>query len=196
MNLQISASSILTSQEVAKVYELGGYTKSRQFELLYRATRDGFGAAAFHSKCDNHANTLTVVKSSLGFVFGGFTSQLWNNCTCYRSDAAAYLLNLRRSVPGFNVATDARRFDVTATGSAILAYNVHGPLFGGGYDFYISGMSNMNAASFSRFGYSYQLPSGYTFMTIEASSYLAGCSAFADDACYFSTSEIEVFKLI
>ena len=33
--------------------------------LIYRATKDGFGASAFQSRCDNMANTVAVISNNL-----------------------------------------------------------------------------------------------------------------------------------
>ena len=35
-----------------------------RLHLLYRATEDGFTANDFHSKCDNHGPTISLVESS------------------------------------------------------------------------------------------------------------------------------------
>ena len=51
---------------------------SQKWELNYRASRDGFDAMDFHKKCDGIANTLTVIKSENGNIFGGFTEQKWH----------------------------------------------------------------------------------------------------------------------
>lgn len=40
---------------------------------MYRASRDGFSADDFHTKCDGFLNTLTVIKTTNGNVLGGFT---------------------------------------------------------------------------------------------------------------------------
>ncbi len=47
-------------------------------KLLYRASRDGWTAANFHSCCDNKGPTVTVVKSTGNYIFGGFTEELWD----------------------------------------------------------------------------------------------------------------------
>ena len=47
-----------------------------EWRLLFRASRDGFAASAFHSKCDNKGPTITVVKSGAN-IFGGFTEKPW-----------------------------------------------------------------------------------------------------------------------
>ena len=63
---------------IPKEFALAG-----QWRLLFRASRDGFGASAFHSRCDNKGPTITVVKSD-GNIFGGFTENAWTskiNCS-------------------------------------------------------------------------------------------------------------------
>jgi hypothetical protein len=58
--------------------ELCQFPNGQKWRLLYRATRDGFGAKDFHQKCDDFNNTLVVIKSTEGNIFGGFTSKPWN----------------------------------------------------------------------------------------------------------------------
>ena len=50
--------------------------KRRRLRLLYRASRDGFAAECFHSRCDNNGPTVTIVKSG-EYIFGGFTEKSW-----------------------------------------------------------------------------------------------------------------------
>ena len=40
-------------------------------KLIYRASRDGFGADEFHSKCDGKRDTLSIIQTTNGYVFGG-----------------------------------------------------------------------------------------------------------------------------
>jgi hypothetical protein len=54
--------------------------KTKQITLLWRGSRDGFGAKAFHSRCDGHPNTLTVILDTQGNIFGGFTPVKWESC--------------------------------------------------------------------------------------------------------------------
>jgi hypothetical protein len=46
--------------------------KNINFNLLYRATRDGDNFNDFHSRVDNINSTLTIIKTSLGLKFGVF----------------------------------------------------------------------------------------------------------------------------
>jgi hypothetical protein len=41
--------------------------------VLWRGSRDSFGARDFHRRCDGHANTLTFIEDTAGTTFGGFT---------------------------------------------------------------------------------------------------------------------------
>ena len=49
------------------------------YKLLYRATKDGYSRMSFHNKCDNIKGTLTIIKTTKGMRFGGYTEQIWNN---------------------------------------------------------------------------------------------------------------------
>jgi hypothetical protein len=55
----------------------------KRFTLLWRGSRDGFGAGDFHFRCDSHAPTLTLIEDYDGNIFGGFAavaleSREWN----------------------------------------------------------------------------------------------------------------------
>ena len=71
-------SVILTNQNHRSM--LKGWLPSQdgKWRLLFRASRDGFAAAAFHSKCDNKGPTVTIVKSGSN-IFGGFTEVSWTS---------------------------------------------------------------------------------------------------------------------
>ena len=48
-------------------------------KLLYRGSHNGFQASAFHSCCGNVSGTVTIIKTTGGYIFGGFTAITWNN---------------------------------------------------------------------------------------------------------------------
>jgi hypothetical protein len=50
----------------------------QEWRLLYRASVDGFSRYIFHQKCDYNVNTLLIIKSSSGRIFGGYTTAQWN----------------------------------------------------------------------------------------------------------------------
>jgi hypothetical protein len=48
-----------------------------EFNLLYRGTRDGITNNAFHFRCDSKDCTLTVLETTCGKVFGGYSNTAW-----------------------------------------------------------------------------------------------------------------------
>jgi len=73
---------------------LCGFPYSKHWKLQYRATRDGFSAHNFHTKCDTAANTLTIIKSTNGNIFGGFTEKAWSSSVQYFIDSKAFIFSL------------------------------------------------------------------------------------------------------
>ena len=57
----------------------GAVTQPPELQLLYRASRDGWEGKHFHSKCDNKGPTLTVIKCTGGYVFGGYANAAWTS---------------------------------------------------------------------------------------------------------------------
>lgn len=47
--------------------------------LLYRGSRDGFKSSDFHDRCNNKGETLTIIQSDEGYIFGGYTEIDWDN---------------------------------------------------------------------------------------------------------------------
>ena len=51
-------------------------------DCLYRGSRDGMTARAFHEACDGKGTTLTLIRADEGgakYVFGGYTGASWNS---------------------------------------------------------------------------------------------------------------------
>ena len=62
------------------------------FRLAYRASRDGWRATDFHNHCNFIPNTLTVIKSTTGYIFGGFINGQWNSYSqLFNSDPYSFL---------------------------------------------------------------------------------------------------------
>lgn len=51
----------------------------RQINLIYRGSRDGFLSKNFHEKCDYKGETFSVIKSTKGYIFGGYTKINWDS---------------------------------------------------------------------------------------------------------------------
>ena len=69
------AESTILSEEQGRT--LKSWMEETRFALLFRASRDGWAAADFHSCCDERGPTVTVVKSG-DYIFGGYADKSWN----------------------------------------------------------------------------------------------------------------------
>ena len=79
-------SEILTDEEhrsilVSWLPPKGEIGRRRRYRLVFQASRDGFSAATFHSKCDDKGPTITIVQSGDN-KFGGFTDSSWGSKWC------------------------------------------------------------------------------------------------------------------
>ena len=59
------------------------FGSDRKWKLLYRASEHGYTASSFHSFCNDQGPTLIVIKSSEGWIFGGYTTQSWSGDGIY-----------------------------------------------------------------------------------------------------------------
>ena len=69
-------SSKIDTEKMTELIANGGETSKPK--LLYRVLRDGWDASDFHRMCDGKGATVTVVKSSDGYIFGGYTDVAWD----------------------------------------------------------------------------------------------------------------------
>ena len=156
----------------------------KAIRLLYRATRDGFTHSSFHSKCDGKANTITIVLNNLNYVFGGYASKAWHSKGAYIEDGKAFIFSLRRN----GISTN-EKYKVTKPQYAYYGHSSSGWLFQFGIDIRVKSNSNTETGSYTEFGFSYELPEGYTYYTDGARNYLSG------NYNLWLTTEIEVFQL-
>ena len=115
-------SKILTKPEEFKFLEKifkEQTEKKPKLNLLYRATRDTDNGLIFHKKCDNIKDTLTLVKTKTGNIFGGFTSETWDGNNYKKdNDAFCFSIDLRK------------KYNSKKTDNAIYSTRSYGPCFG------------------------------------------------------------------
>jgi hypothetical protein len=157
----------------------------RRFKLLFRSTRDGATAAAFHSRCDAQGPTLTLIKDTAGNVFGGYTSLHWSSPAAddgedgdgwvWRNDPAAFLfaiVNPHGDPPAL--------FPSTANGRSYVGDSSAGPFFGYG-DLYVTGAFDGDCCTY--IGYSYVNTTRHSGNTVLTGAYK------------FTPAEVEVWGL-
>jgi hypothetical protein len=179
-------SQILTDkQHVMELKNLCGFSNSSEWSLLYRASRDGFGARDFHSRCDDHANTLTIFKAkNSGHIFGGYTNATWSSLIQYKYDPNAFIFSLtnKENQPCKMVTSNVDR--------SIRCSPYYGPSFGSGCengsDIFITFDANVRDNSYTFLGGTYK-HAKYERGSTEVQSFLAG-------SYRFRLEEIEVFK--
>ena len=91
---QLNSNIITIDEEELIMTWLKDANKSGQRELLYRASRDGWEGSDFHGKCDDKGSTVTLIKSSEGFIFGGYLGRAWHSRGSYISSRGAFLFTL------------------------------------------------------------------------------------------------------
>jgi hypothetical protein len=147
-------------------------------ELIYKASRDGFDANAFHSRCDNKGPTLTIVRSNNNYLFGGYTSVAWTSSGNWTVDSKAFLFTLTN--PN-NIPPTKYPVQSSKTQNAVAHNSGYGPMFGSD-DLWLYANSNSNNSSCTAF------PAAYTDTTRYGNNTFTGNRNFM-------TSDIEVFKL-
>jgi hypothetical protein len=76
---QIPAPAGFDSGIVPQIPGLFAEFGRKRFSLLWLSDRDGFSAAKFHRRCDDHANILMLIDDTSGNIFGGFTPVEWDS---------------------------------------------------------------------------------------------------------------------
>jgi hypothetical protein len=122
--------------------------RGKRFTLLWRGTRDGFGAGDFHERCDGHANTLTFIEDTEGNIFGGFTPVEWETRERDKADPSlkSFLFTLKNphNFPARKFALKAEKQD-----KAIFCGRAYGPYF---FDLGVYDNFNAKTGSFTRLG--------------------------------------------
>ena len=133
---------------------------SRNLELLYRGSQVRWKASDFNVKCDNKGSTITAIRSTGGFIFGGFADKAWKSSVGYCKSDKAFFFSLK--IPSNEVRPTKTHIKQNMCSKAIYHISSHGPSFGGCNDLYINSDTNNNRNSNSYLGHTYELPPGQT----------------------------------
>jgi hypothetical protein len=166
--------------------------RRKRFDLLWRGSRDGFGARQFHERCDGHANTLTLLLDTEGNVFGGFTPVKWESpewngksgiqSNCWKSDNSlkSFVFTLKNPhnypTTKFALKPDRKQF-------AIRCDIDEGPTFGRENDIWIMNDSHTSLHNRTNLGGTYTNETQLSGETVSTGSVT------------FTVQEIEVFEI-
>jgi len=164
---------------------LNKWTKHKKgWKMIFRATKDGFSASSFRSKCSQKGPTIVVIKSSNGNIFGGYNANPWNTSGSYTISMENFLFSFKRAGDKKKKPVQCKSNSSNNSYSAYDGSN-YGPTFGGGHDLYLCDNCNSTASSYSNLGYTY-LCDGVTYGQQNAKDFLAG-------AYNFTVAEYEVW---
>ena len=73
------------TQLVDKKYDsyLKEWAGDYNMKLIYRSSEHEYSGESFHEFCDDKGPTLVIIKSSGGWLFGGYTTQSWSGDGIY-----------------------------------------------------------------------------------------------------------------
>ena len=168
---------------------------NRTWSLLYRGSRHGFEASNFHLCCDGLPNTLTIVKSTYGNIFGGYTTIPWKSIEYdeengFNYDPSAFIFSIvnDENIPlVFEHAKESENTEKYVVRGSVWSDSKSGPIFGGGHDLLILDRSNIRRNSSSNLGCTFT-HSDYPMNSYRTKEILAGDRNFEVD-------EIEVFQM-
>lgn len=168
--------SLLRQEQQCQLNELYG-KEDQTWQLIYKGTRDGFASSDFHRRCDKKGPTLTLIRSTGGYLFGGYTSVSWESSEEFRwiSDPDAFLFMLTNPYK-----TPPTKYRVNGDGkNAIGCKSTMGPTFGK-WDLCVYSNSHDNGRSTVLFPTDYIDTTGKGRLTFTGSH-------------YFTVAEIEVY---
>lgn len=174
-------SLIVTRLEEPSFRSLISHKNNLKFLLLWRGSRDGFGAMSFHARCDGKHKTITIIKTTTGYVFGGYTKQAWTSSRYgeYRNDPNAFLFTFK------NPHNKPLKLKVIDPEYAVYHRHDYGPTFGFWHDLHVADRSNLFKSSYV-WSSSYVSPGPDKF-------WFGAHFFYGDD--YFQIAEIELFQI-
>ena len=149
--------------------------KNIKYQLIYRGSRDGMNTSSFHQKSNGISPTISIIKTTKGFKFGGYTEKTWENNSYGISmkDDKSFVFSLNYM----------KIYNHIQGKDAIVHNNCFGPSFY--YCFYSYNKFNGN--------------SNYTYDKNNCNNYYSGFERdyeLTNGDYNFSIKEIEVFKVL
>jgi hypothetical protein len=94
IDIRLDSIILSSTNQIKDLILLCDIQTTKKWNLIYRASKDGFGAKDFHSKCDKQPNTLIIIKSENGNIFGGYTEQDWTPNNYLKTDKNSFIFSL------------------------------------------------------------------------------------------------------
>ena len=140
-------STILNCSEINQLKELCKLNSN--WKLLYRTKDNGFITRDFYEQCKGHSPTLTIIKTTKNYVFGGYTKANWTCNNDLISDESAFIFSLinKWNKPQFMEIKDYSSYAIQCAIDYRLSF---------GNDFIISDSNTQSNYGLSSLGYNYK----------------------------------------
>ena len=178
--IEAKPKTLLSENDRKKVDQFfDDHTKvDREYQLIYKGQSDGFKSQDFHRCCDGKGPTVTLIQTTTGLLFGGYTAISWTSEGDHKRDPKAFIFTLINpyQIPEtkFEIANDM-------VGRAVVHRKNFGPIFGNG-DIAIVSSPHIDGPNPS----SSSFPDAYNSLTETDSRLFGGAAAFI-------VNELEVY---
>jgi len=159
-NVEMDTMILQNETEECQLMEWLSEVSEKKPKLIYRASQDGWDVFNFHQKCDHQGPTVTIVLTTDGRIFGGYSDKAWSSSSNTSMSSHVSFL--------FALSPDTIYIPLSGKGNLWAVYHSesYGPTFGDGYQLHISSNANTNDDSYSNFlaleKTTYALPDGIT----------------------------------
>jgi hypothetical protein len=145
--------------------------------LIYRGSEHRFLSKDFHSRCDSHGSTLTLIKATSGCIFGGFAALPGDSSNQWLTDQSnkSFLFSI-------NSQAGVRKYNLQVATNCIYCHTSYGPYMGN-EDLIVANQCNQNTSSYSILGNSYQNNTPFNG------------NAVLSNSQNFQVAEIEVYQV-
>jgi len=110
-----------------------------KFSRIYDAAIDGWKNNDFHRCCNKKGWTLTIVETTKGFIFGGFTTAEWESLSdIFKPDPHSFLFSVN----------EGSKYPITSGGEDAIRCDSRCCAWFGNWDLVIDSDSNNNTDSF------------------------------------------------
>ena len=169
-------SNIATIKELNLISNWINPNDSLEYILLYRASSDGDDAKTFHKLCDLKNPTLTLISTTDGWKFGGYTDVYWTSFRDlddweYRTSQKTFIFSLNKQI----------KYPSKNKGAPIFSSGRRGPSFGNGLDFSV---------------FDHSLTSKSTCNSPISFSNMKEKNEFNGGKDYFYATEVEVYLVL
>lgn len=119
------------------------FDRDQKWTLLYQASKDGFTADALSERCNAIGNTLIIVKSDSGDIFGGYADRAWSSSDEWEDDPNAFIFSF--------VNKDNTQYKLVCDDLVVQCGQSCILLFGGRHNFWIGSHANVTDNSYTYF---------------------------------------------